>query len=329
MDGKLLAQAREEKEKIRREAIRTDRLRRQEAYAKVPALRQVDSQLAALVGRTAAAAVGGGRNLEQLRRESLELQAKRAELLVENGWPIDWLDGAWSCPKCRDTGYVQGHMCSCLRQLYGKAQARELSALMKLGSESFDTFDISLYDARPDPASGIAPRAQMETVFGVCHDYALGFSKSHMNLLFRGGTGLGKTFLSACIAREVARQGYSVVYETAAGAMNAFERERSFRDEEDMAGAKEQIRRMTECDLLILDDLGTEVVSERTRSALYTLVDTRLTARRRTVVSTNLTAAEIARRYGPQLASRLEGEYQVLAFVGTDIRILKKERGLE
>ena len=329
MDGKLLAVAREEKEDIRRRAVREDRRRHELAYGKIPALRQVDAQLAALVARTAAAAVGGGQDLDALRRESLELQAQRAELLVEGGWPIDWLDGAWSCPKCRDTGYVAGRMCSCLRELYDRAQARELSALMKLGNESFGTFDLGFYDDRPDPVSGVAPRAQMETVFGICYDYALGFAKSHMNLLFRGGTGLGKTFLSACIAREVASQGYSVVYETAVDAARAFERERSFREDETSAGAREQLRRMTECDLLILDDLGTETLSDPVRSGLYNLVNSRLAARRRTVISTNLTAGEMARRYPPQLMSRLEGEYQVLSFVGTDIRLLKKERGLE
>ena len=329
MDGKLLAIARDEKENIRRQAIREDRRRHELAYAKVPDLRRLDGELAALVERTAASALSGGRDLESIRRESLELQARRAELLVENGWPLDWLDGAWSCPKCRDTGYVDGRMCSCLKQLYGQAQTRELSALMKLGSESFGTFDLNLYDDRPDPASGVAPRAQMETVFGVCYDYALGFSKSHMNLLFRGATGLGKTFLSACIAREVASQGFSVVYETAVGALSAFEQERSFREDETADEARQQVRRMLECDLLILDDLGTENLNERTRSGLYTLVNTRLTTRRRTIISTNLSAGQMARRYSPQLMSRLEGEYQVLPFAGTDIRILKKERGLE
>ncbi len=326
MDGKLLAMAREEKENIRRQAMRVDRQRREEVYAKVPALRQLDSQLAALVGQTAAAAVGTGRPLEELRRESLDLQARRAELLVENGWPMQWLDGAWDCPKCRDTGYVEGRMCSCLKALYDKAQARELSALLKLGNESFGTFDLGLYDDRPDPVSGVAPRAQMETVFGVCYDYALGFGKSRMNLLFRGGTGLGKTFLSACIAREVARQGYSVVYETAVGAMEAFKEQRYPREEDASA---ELVRRMLRCDLLILDDLGMEPQTDYIRSALYTLVDSRLNSRGRTVISTNLTAGQMAKRYSPQLMSRLEGEYQVLTFVGTDIRILKKERGLE
>ncbi len=329
MDGRLLAQAREEKEDIRRRAMQTDRIRHEEVYARVPELRQLDGRIAALVGQAAVQALSGKGPAEELRRESLELQARRAEMLVEGGWPMDYLDGAWDCPKCRDTGYVQGEMCSCLRKLYEKAQTRDLSALLKLGSESFGTFDLGLYDDRPDPASGVAPRDQMETVFGVCYDYALHFGKARMDLLFRGGTGLGKTFLSACIAREVAQQGYSVVYETAVDAVKAMETAHFRREGTDVPRADEQVRRMKGCDLLILDDLGTEMVTDFTRSALYDLVNGRLSAQRRTVISTNLTAAQMAKLYTPQLMSRLEGEYQTLTFVGSDIRLLKKERGLD
>ena len=330
MDGRLLARAREEKENIRRRAVQTDRLRHEEVYARVPEIRQLDRRIAALVGQAAAAAMSGGdAAMDGFRRESLELQARRAELLVEHGWPMEYLDGAWDCPKCRDTGYVQGRMCSCLKKLYDQAQAQDLSALLKLGSESFGTFDLGLYDERPDPVSGVAPRTQMETVFGICYDYALHFGKSRMDLLFRGGTGLGKTFLAACIAREVARQGYSVVYETAVDAARAMEADHFRRESADIAGAAELARRMRQCDLLILDDLGTEMVTDFTRSALYDLVNRRLTGQKRTIITTNLSAAQMAKLYTPQLMSRLEGDYQVLAFVGSDIRILKKERGLD
>ena len=331
MDGKLLAMARQEKEDIRRRAVQTDRRRHEEVYARVPEVRQLDRRIAALVGQAAAAAMSGGNGqMDALRRESLELQARRAELLVEHGWPVEYLDGAWDCPKCRDTGYVQGRMCACLKKLYDQAQAKDLSALLKLGSESFGTFDLGLYDDRPDPASGVSPRAHMETVFGICYDYALNFrGRESKNLLLRGGPGLGKTFLSACIAREVARQGPSVVYETAAAVLDAFEREHFAREGDAHDRAAAQVRRMMECDLLILDDLGTEMVTEFTRSALYTLINGRLTAGRKTIISTNLTAAQMQERYTPQIMSRLEGEYQLLPFVGSDIRILKKERGLD
>ncbi|MCD8116566.1 MAG: ATP-binding protein [Oscillospiraceae bacterium] len=329
MDGKLLALARREKENIRRQSVQEDRRRHQIAYARVPELRQLDDAIAGLMGSAVSAALGEGTDLTRARQESLDLQARRAELLVENGWPIDWLDGAWACPKCRDTGYVQGQICSCLTALYEQERAKDLSTLLKLGGETFGSFDLNYYDSAPDPATGISPRQQMETVFGICYDYALHFGKNSMNLLFQGSTGLGKTFLSACIAREVSQRGFSVVYETAVAALGAYERERFSRGEGEAEEAASQTRRLTGCDLLILDDLGTELVTEFSKSALYTLINARLLAGKKTVISTNLTPAQIERRYTPQIVSRLEGEYQTLLFVGTDIRRLKKERGLD
>ena len=330
MDGKLLAQARLEKENISRRSRQEDRRRHDEAYARVPALRTLDQKIAALTAQAADDVLAGRTpDIARLQKESIELQGQRADLLAANGWPIDWLDGAWDCPKCRDAGYVHGQMCECLKKLYDQAQAADLSALLKLGNERFSTFDLTLYDSRPDPAAGVSPRQQMETVYKICCDYALNFKKSSMNLLFRGGTGLGKTFLSACIAREVAKQGFSVVYETAVAALGAFEEQHFARGGDAAEEAEALVRRMLDCDLLIVDDLGTEFVTEFTKSALYTLVNARLTGRKKTIISTNLSSQDMARRYTPQIMSRLEGEYQVLPFVGSDIRILKKERGLE
>ena len=325
MDGRLLAQAREEKENIRRRALRTDRQRHEEAYARVPELQKLDADIAALVPRAAAGIMNGKGSLDDLRARSLELQARRAELLTAHGWPMDWLDGAWDCPICRDTGYVEGQMCDCLKKLYEKARVRDLSALLTAENESFGDFDLSYYDGRPDPVSGVSPRAQMETVYGLCKDYARSFGRGHMDLLFRGGTGLGKTFLSACIAREVARRDFSVVYETAVAAMDAYHDARGYDPDPE---AEDKVRRMEFCDLLILDDLGTESVNSQSVSALYTLVNTRLTARKSTIISTNLTAEQMAARYPAAIVSRLEGEYQVLSFVGSDVRALKKARSL-
>ena len=324
MDGRLLALAREDKEKIRRRSEAEARRRQEIAYGRVPSLRALDSRLAALVGEIASAAMGGGRPLEEIRRESLDLQAQRAELLTENGWPIDWLDGAWDCPKCRDTGYVEGRACQCLLRLYEARRAEDLSALLKLGDERFESFDLTYYSDAPDPETGISPRHQMKEVLDFCLDYARHFGKSSVNLLFWGGTGLGKTFLSACIAREVSERGFSVVYETAVSAIAAYEAQKFHPSDE----AEEKVRRLQDCELLILDDLGTEMVTEFTRSALYTLINARLLSGKKTIVSTNLHAGDMARVYTPAICSRLGGEYQSLHFVGEDIRFQRKERGV-
>ena len=168
----------------------------------------------------------------------------------------------------------------------------------------------------------------MKFVYNYCREYAANFSSASPSLLFRGGPGLGKTFLSACIAREVASNGFSVAYESAPRALGEFEAQRFSRDEAERDAASVKVRDYLECDLMILDDLGTEMTTSFTVSALYQLVNTRLIESRQTIISTNLSDEEIVRRYGPQTASRLAGEYELLSFAGSDIRRIKKERGL-
>jgi len=275
-----------------------------------------------------AASGGEGRSINEISAESLELQAKRAELLVEHGLPMDWLDGAWDCPKCRDTGYVEGRMCDCLEKLYEQQKAKDLSALLRLGNESFLTFDLTYYDDQPNAASGVSIRDHMKDVLDICRQYAVSFGKNSDNLLFHGGTGLGKTSLSACIARMVSSNGHSVVYDTAVSCLSGFESLKFARSALEAEEAGERVDRTLECELLILDDLGTEMTTEFTKSALYTLVNTRLIYNRKTIISTNLSSKDMWRRYTPQIMSRLEGEYQVLTFIGSDIRQIKKERGL-
>ncbi len=330
MDGRLLGLARKEKETIFARSAAENERRRREVYGRAPAIRELDSRIAALMGEVVSAAFGsGGRSIDDIMAECLDLQAQRAETLVDMGWPMDYLDSAWDCPKCRDAGFREGHPCECLLALYEKEKAKDLSALLKLGEESFGSFDLSYYSEHPEPATGVSPRQVMEIVFDTCCEYALNFGKASPNLLFRGGTGLGKTFLSACIARVVSQTQHSVVYEGAVAALGAFESQRFSRSGDEAAQADEKVRRLLDCELLILDDLGTEMTTEFTRSALYTLVNTRLVQGGKTIISTNLSAQELARRYTPQIVSRLEGEYQTLIFAGSDIRKLKKDRGLE
>ena len=195
---------------------------------------------------------------------------------------------------------------------------------MRRGDESFQHFDLSYYPTEPDPETGLVPRDVMRRVSEACRRYAENFSDSSRNLLFQGGTGLGKTYLSACIARVVSARGYSVCYETAAAALDNYEKAKFNRDTEEGEAAAVRIKRMESCDLMILDDLGTEMPTPMAQSALYTLVNNRLVNERRTIISTNLTNDELNRRYTPQIASRILGEFQCLPFVGTDIRRLKR-----
>jgi len=326
-DGKLLARARTALEARRADNQKEHETRVNTVYARVPEIRQLDAQMRRQMTELVRVTIAGGaampEKLELLRRANLDTQARRAELLVEHGWPIDYLDEIVSCPKCRDTGVYGGKPCECLVRLYNRELTRELSALLQ-GDESFERFDLSLYSDAPDE-NGTVPREVMRRVKAACEKYAENFPNVSSNLLFQGGTGLGKTYLSACIARVVSGKGFSVCYDSAAAALETFERQRFSRDTDAAEAAGARVERMLDCDLMLLDDLGTEMVTSLSTSALYTLLNTRLVNGRRTVISTNCSDEELRRRYPQPICSRLEGEFLHLPFVGKDIRLLKKK----
>ena len=294
--------------------------RRRLAFARQPRLAEIDRELRGTMGRIVTSALQKGTDplpaIRVLRDENLELQRERAELLTAMGEPIDYLDDAPACPLCGDTGYRKGQVCDCLKKYYAREQLRELSRLLPLGEASFDSFRFDYYDDAVWPDYGTSPRANMERNFDVCRDYAYQFSKGSGSLLLSGGTGLGKTFLSACIAREVSDAGFSVVYDTAISVFSRYE-DAKFRPDE---VSDADVRRCESCDLLILDDLGTEMTTAFVQSALYQIVNGRMLSGRSTIISTNLAPDELGHRYGAPILSRIEGAYQILPFFGEDIR---------
>lgn len=314
------ARVRLAQEKANTEAMQHSRL--QEAYEKLPRLRQIDSQLRKSMVLAAQAAFSGTKDaLEHVRQANKALQQERAAL-IEANFPADFLSEKSVCPRCDGEGYVGSTMCSCLTELCRQEQMKELSLLNK-NNEDFSLFRLDYYPDRIDPNFGASPRAIMARNFDICRKYADGFSMESGNLLFVGNTGLGKTFLSACIARAAADKGYSVAYESAPHLMRTLEKDRFDAD----ADTAQAVKKITSCDLLIIDDLGTELPGNFVTAALYALVNDRLLANKPTVISTNLNIDEIARRYSPQIASRLQGSFQRLTFVGEDIRVLKN-RGI-
>jgi len=319
------ARARLERRRENRERRRFQLER--ELYAREPRLRQIDRALRGTMAELAQLAIGGapvaadGPEIAAIRRRSEALQAERSALLAGLGYAPDALDDIPACPKCRDTGWTAGGMCSCLKELCAQEQIRALTALLNLTDEQdFDRLRLDVYSDQPWNG-GRSPRETMRRVIGACESYARQFPDfEEKNLLLSGGTGLGKTFLSGCIAREVSNRGYSVVYDTAGSVFGAFDAGRFGRD-----AAREQarasVRRYLNCDLMILDDLGTEQALPSTQSSLYELVNDRIQAGRHTIISTNLSAEEIGARYGAQLGSRIAGLYWELAFYGDDLRL--------
>ena len=180
------------------------------------------------------------------------------------------------------------------------------------------------YSAAVDPARGCAPREMAQIALDSCRKFADHFPRVSANLFLQGSPGLGKTYLSACIARVVAAKGCSVCYDTASSALGAFERQKFSRDPEEQEAASRRAERMLNCDLMILDDLGTEMVTPMSVSALYTLINSRLVNGRKTIISTNCTDAELEKLYTPQICSRLSGEFLHLPFAGRDIRLIRK-----
>jgi DNA replication protein DnaC len=316
------ARARLAKEKADRESEYQRRL--QEAYSRLPQLREMDQK----IQKTMLDAVqvvffqnAGSEVLEQAKRENLGLQQQRASL-IKNHFAEGFLDETPFCSKCGGNGYVGNTMCECLQELCRQEQRKELS-LLRGSKETFDNFQMDYYSNQFDPKYGASPRDIMKLTYEKCCRYAKTFTENAENLMFIGGTGLGKTFLSACIAGEVANKGYSVMYETASRLFNKLEQAKFTSSEE----ARAQVAKYYACDLLILDDLGTEMPSQFVTAALYGLLNERLLDGKPMVISTNLNVDEMARRYSPQIASRIHGEFSRLTFVGDDIRVLKNRRG--
>ena len=325
-DGRLMrrALARFDEDKQRR--AENFRARERAVYTKCPRIGEIDRELSHTMAKIIASGLRRGADprpaIEALREENLNLQQEKRLLLTQLGLPADYLEEKPACPRCNDTGFLGSAVCACLRSYYVREQNKELSGLLDLGSQSFETFDFDYYSPLPDSELGISPRANMERVYDVCQDYAHEFSPKSGNLLLSGGTGLGKTFLSASIARVVSAGGHSVVYDTAGHIFSQFEAAKFRRDD----GGSEDADRCMKCDLLILDDLGTEMTTAFVQSALYQIVNGRLMEKRATIISTNLAPEEIGSRYGRSVLSRLEGDYEILPFFGEDIRRLKRER---
>ena len=327
-DGKLLARARDQLDRQRQANQEEQQRRIDRVYARIPRVREIDGELrshmARLVRLTLSKPADLREQIEALEQENLALQMQRAELLVEHGWGADYLDEIVSCPICHDTGMHEGHPCQCLEKLYNKELTKELGGLLRHGDERFERFDLTLYSAQPDPVHGVVPREVMAMNLSICKRFAENFPDVKVNLLMQGGSGLGKTYLSACIARVVAEKGCSVCYDSAAAALEAFERQKFSRDPAEAEAADVRAKRMLSCDLMILDDLGTEMITSLSVSALYTLLNTRLVSGRRTIISTNCPDEELRRKYTSQICSRLAGEFRPLPFSGEDIRLMKK-----
>ncbi len=255
----VLHRARARLEQAKAEREQENAAHRADAYARYPRLAEIDNELRRTMAELMAAALQRGEDPSQavaaVREKNLALQRERSWILEAGDFDDGYLDDTPVCAKCGGRGYVGAQMCSCLRELCRQEQKKELTSLLGSGRETFENFRLDLYPAEYSESVRTSPRALMQRNFNHCRKYAQNFTMQSGNMLFSGATGLGKTFLSACIARTVADRGYSVVYDTAIHLFSDFEAEKFGMSQEENRGLSQ---RYLQCDLLIIDDLGTE-----------------------------------------------------------------------
>lgn len=281
---------------------------------------EIDRELS-LTGVRILKAAGGdnsARELDTLKERITALREKKTELLVLYGYPADYLDVRYECEDCSDTGYVGSAMCKCFKRALVLAgyESSGIGALIR--RQNFDNFNLGYY------ASDAKTLEQMKRNFDVVRAYAENFSSdASRNLLMIGGTGVGKTHMSSALAKEIIDRGYDVLYESAPNIFFEFEQERFSRD-----GEERKCDRYYTAELLIIDDLGTESITQYSVACLYNILNTRINKGMSTVINTNLMPDALYKKYTDRIASRLLGEYTVLHFVGTDIRMQKLKNGI-
>lgn len=279
------------------------------AYDSNPRLREIDREHAEVGARLVNAALSGGKALDGLKKHSSALTLEK-KLLLEKA---DIKKPTPDCPICGDTGYIGGKICGCVKRKAAEIMLSELSEEMPLENSRFDNFNLNYYKDE-DGKSG-NPRRRMTAILKVCTEYVIGFDpKKSKNLLFMGSAGLGKTHLTLAIVSGLIEKGFVPVYGSAENLFAKIEKEK-FAGEN--RGAYES---MTTCDLLVIDDLGAEMATAFTKSALYNLVNTRLLSGRPTIINTNLSMKEIETRYTARISSRLIGSFDAYKFIGNDIR---------
>lgn len=297
--------------------------RTKELHQKIPELEEIDAALSETGLKLFKTSLNGREGLTEriaeLRKENLEMQKIRAECLKYHGYPEDYTAPKYECTECMDTGFIGTKICTCMKKklILAGFESSGISELIK--TQSFETFSLNYYKSNPQDYEA------MKNILNFCKSYSDKFSiaadpsSAKQNLLLCGHTGLGKTHISTSIAKVVIERGFDVVYETAQNLMSDFEYERFGRGFNEDA---DELRtdKYFSCELLIIDDLGTEMANQFTIASLYNILNTRLNRRLPVIINTNLTQVELRKRYADRITSRLFGEFIPLQFKGNDVR---------
>ncbi len=309
-----------DKRQLQNKYIRDKRI--ENAYKLAPRLKEIDDGIASASVQQAYRLMDGDKSALPVLRATIEdYKEERAALLGTLGFPQDYFDPIYTCPDCHDTGYVDGQKCHCFKQaiintVYSQSNIREI-----LERENFSTLTYDFYsDSQINPATGLSALQTAKQAVAECHNFIDNFNDKPKNLLFYGDTGVGKTFLSNCIARDLLDAGYSVIYFTAFQLFDILSKG-VFEKDADAIAAHQNI---FDCDLLIIDDLGTELANSFTTSQLFLCVNERILRQKSTIISTNLSLGHIVDVYSERTLSRISSNYTIIKLFGDDIRIKKR-----
>ena len=318
-DGRVLARAGQILHDRAQAHENEQNARAERLSALCPELGAIGTQLRRTVIGVISEALSSGanvqENLKKAREENRRLHARRSELLLSLGYPSDYLDRAPLCPLCSDSGYTENGMCTCLRRIYCGELAAALHAACGVAPVSLDDFDLSVFSDERSPGERTTVRESMRYNVHICRQF-VDQPLSGDSLFFCGQPGTGKTYLAAAAGYALCEKGVYLLYVSAGMLFAAYEDDRFRRTDE----ARAEIRRWESCDVLILDDLGTETASSLNASALYQLLNARLAAGKSTILCAGFGVEELSRRYGPQTASRVGGSFRTLYFRGEDLR---------
>ncbi len=309
----------------RNKALKDADIRKERFFKKYPEAQKLEEQLSHtmtdLIRTMLSKKTTLSSAMNKLKAENLATQMYLQQIYAKAGITKESLEPQFVCKKCQDKGNIDGKVCDCYRQLVKEIAYQHLNELSPLKLSSFDTFSLHYYSNIRKIGEQLSEREQMRLYFEKCKSYASTFSANSRSIIMRGDTGLGKTHLSLAIAREVIEKGFGVIYCSAPDILSRLEKEQFNRNYNKEENVEETLK---ECDLLILDDIGSEFSTNFTKNKIYNLINHRLSCNRPTIINTNFTFSQLEQTYSQRLISRIMGEYMAFNFVGRDIRQMKR-----
>ncbi len=302
-------------------------IKKELCYKKCPRIKEIDDELNMTAIKISKAIIYANKEdkkkyIEDIKNLTENLKKEKEILMIKNGFSKYYFDEVYNCNKCKDTGFVNNEKCDCFKQkIINKAyDMSNISEIIK--TENFSKFSLDYYSKQKDSKNDMSPYENMKLIMRKCSLFIEEFDEKFKNMVFSGETGLGKTFLCRCIAKELLDRGKTVLYVTAFNLFNMFEKEKFNKNSEEVD--KEILNLTKNAELLIIDDLGTEFITSLSTAEFFDIINSRILTKKSTIISTNLGTDELMAQYSGRIVSRLYGEYDMLKFFGNDIRIVKK-----